>query len=74
MNHIHRLQADLAASQALTTGLLDGLTELRAYLSSDKFAQDRWVGTDDMMLRIRNLIREAYDEEAIALSRANNPA
>ena len=52
MNYIHRLQKELAEAQATVRAHEHTLTDLRVYLSSDKFESDPTVQTRDVMYRL----------------------
>lgn len=57
MNHIKRLQADIARLTAERDALLTGLDDIRQYMHHPKFAcgdrLDGYVNVSDVLLRIR---------------------
>ena len=66
-NHIHRLQDELVSKDAEIDGLREGLSDLIAYLTSDKFASDTSVNVTDVLLRLR-------EAENLALTRRDEAA
>ena len=50
--YVRRLDAERRAAQAELGALDAGIGELVAYLQSSKFATDRYVNVDDVLLRI----------------------
>lgn len=61
MNHIQRLQAEVAHLQAREKLLLDGIQSIRDYVRSDKFATDDHVNVNDIVLRVDEVTGEWTD-------------
>lgn len=58
-NYIKRLESDRAAGQQYRSAIESALTEIRAYISSDKFANDPTVQVKDIDTRILEALRAA---------------
>lgn len=54
-NYINRLQAENAELKAELDRIREGITDLRAYLVSDKFSKDTTVQTRDVLHRIEEI-------------------
>jgi hypothetical protein len=63
-NYIKRLQNETAVQQREIAALYEGLTELAVYLTSDKFANDPTVQTQDVLNRIAGIKTFAYNQDA----------
>jgi len=61
MNYIKKIEGDEKVQSAKICGLMSGLLDLRAYLTSDKFAIDTTVQTFDVLNRIDAAIKLAND-------------
>jgi hypothetical protein len=66
MNYITRLQSENAALTAELEALRSGLTDLRSYLASDKFATDSTVQVADVFNRLRDAENAATDARVAA--------
>lgn len=55
MNYIQTLIAQRNEAQQDRQALLDGITELRAYLTSDKFNEDKSVNSRDVLARLQEI-------------------
>ncbi len=62
MNHITRLQADLAAAQAVTAATAEAVQEFRVHLAGGKFAgtdpdgsRRDWIATADVLAWLANI-------------------
>jgi hypothetical protein len=68
MNHIHKLQAQVRSLKAEQQALQQGITNLVAYLQSNKFRSgdslDGYVNVQDVFNRIADARREANDVAA----------
>lgn len=53
MNYIKKLEAEIAARGSELVGIKCGLTDLEAYLQSDKFREDPTVQVKDILNRVR---------------------
>lgn len=59
MNYIKELEQNARRQQAEGLALYNGINDLRAYLTSDKFAVDPTVQTADVMARLHEIVMAA---------------
>ncbi len=67
MNHIKKLQLQLAAANAEVAALKAGMESLERYARSDKFAAHTYVNTADILLRLQEQRQAVAEVECLPL-------
>jgi len=73
-NHIANQATQIVAKDAELQAMRDGMSDLITYLTSSKFAEDRSVNVNDVILRVREIQAFAGDASNAAYANEEGPA